>query len=120
MRPDQHLRAAIRPRRYLRIAALFAALAALVGGCSDENGTPDRLTGVITEVRLDSKNEVESIRLRDTDNRMWDLPVEFDPGNEVPGFHLEEHRAQRLPVVVRVRESANGIYASEINDVDPH
>lgn len=102
------------------IAALSVAiLLAFTFACSSDDGTPNRIVGVITEVRLEGQ-DVASIRLRDADDRTWDLPVDFDPGSEVPGYHLEEHRAQRLPVVVRVRESDNGLYASEINDVDPH
>jgi hypothetical protein len=88
-------------------------------GCSRDDDTPDTITGLITEVRNDSAGNPESIRLRDRDDRFWELQIAFDPGSEVPGYHLEEHRVQRLPVVVRVRHSANGLYAAAIADLDP-
>jgi hypothetical protein len=124
MRNETFVRACLPGRRYanqaVRVAvATLTVLFVFVAACSD-GGSANEIIGVITEVRLNAQNEVESIRVRDRDDHMWDLPVQFDPGSEVPGYHLEEHRAQRLPVVVRIRESANGPYASEINDVDPH
>jgi hypothetical protein len=108
----------LRHRGALSVVVMIVLCLAFAA-CSEDD-TPDEVVGVIMEVRLDAQQQVESIRLRDRDDHVWELPVEFDPGSEVPGYHLEEHRAQRLPVVVRVRESANGLYASEINDVVAH
>jgi hypothetical protein len=101
------------------MCATLAIMCAIVSACSGSGGTPDTITGLITEVRNDSAGNAEFIKLRDRDDRFWELPVEFDPGAEVPAYHLEEHRVQRLPVVVRVRESANGLYAAAIDDLDP-
>jgi hypothetical protein len=120
MRAETFVRTRRPRRRYAGLAvAAVAAVMVFVTACSDD-ASADVIVGLITEVRLNEQNEVESIRVRDRDDRMWELPVEFDPGSEVPAYHLEEHRAQRLPVVVRIRESANGPYASEINDVETH
>jgi hypothetical protein len=109
------------------MAALSAMLVAIVApfltaaACSSGDDTPNRIVGVITEVRLDAQGNAEFIKVRDRDDQIWDLPVEYDPQiPAVPGFHLEEHRAMRLPVVVYLRESANGPYAARIDDADPH
>lgn len=80
---------------------------------------PDKIAGLITEVRSDDQNRPTFIRLRDKDARTWELPVELDPDADVTALHLEEHRVQQLPVIVTVRESANGIYAARIDDVPP-
>jgi hypothetical protein len=98
--------------------ASCAAIALLTGSCGGD-GTPDTIIGLITEVRLDDEGKGEFIRLRDRDDEMWDLEIHFDPGAEVVGAHLQEHKDKRLPVIVKVRESDSGLYAARIDDVPP-
>jgi hypothetical protein len=103
------------------ILIVVSTIATALGGCSSGDGAPDRIVGVITEVRLDSEGNAEFIKVRDRDDHIWNLAVEYDPDiPAVPGFHLEEHRAGRIPVVVHLRESANGPYASRIDDLQVH
>jgi hypothetical protein len=98
----------------LRVALCALALVAL--SCNRQS-EPHTITGLITEVRSDSAGDPEFIKLRDRNDQTWELPIQFDPGAEVTAIHLEEHRAQRLPVKLRLRESENGPYVAEIADV---
>jgi hypothetical protein len=113
-----------RPAAAIRATQLFTAVLAIaaalfVGACGgdDGGGAPESITGFITEVRRDSRDQASFIKLRDRDDRVWELPIEFDPGSEVPAAHLEQHKTQLLPVVVHVREANSGLYAASIEDV---
>jgi hypothetical protein len=98
---------------------LIGFTALLPFACSSGGGTPDTISGLITELRLDEREQPVFLKVRDEDGAIWEFAIEFDPDAEVSGAHLEQHRVQRLPVVVHVRESASGLYAAGIGDAPP-
>jgi hypothetical protein len=104
---------------HLTTVALFTCVAAalLFASCGGGDGSPDAITGLLTEVRVDAQDQPTFVRIRDAEARIWELEVQFDPGAEVSAAHLRDHYTQRLPVVASVRETENGLYAYRLDDV---
>ncbi|HEX2030904.1 MAG TPA: hypothetical protein VHL78_05825 [Actinomycetota bacterium] len=97
------------------LVAVIALVLAVGCGGSEPAPPPERVTGLITEIARDAGGTIESFVVRQG-ARSFD--VRIDPARDY-GFdleHLEEHRTQELPVLVRLRERDGALYAVEILD----
>ena len=91
-----------------------ATLLLLAVACGNEPVVPDRLTGVVTEVRP-SSGAVEAFTVETTFEA---YEILIDPRRDY-GFdlrHLDDHRATGDPVVVRVEQRDDAAYALSIED----
>ena len=91
------------------VAALLGFLAVLLtaadcGGGDDTDEAPLQVRGVVTDVKARSLLELESLRVVDEQNTVWD----FQPGpggvtgggHDYTPSHLRQHMVQGVPVVV--------------------
>ena len=86
----------------------------LAAACGEEPAVPERVTGLVTEVRP-SSGAVEAFRVETT---LESYEILIDPRRSY-GFdlrHLDEHRATGDPVVVRVEQRDGAAYAVSIED----
>lgn len=98
-------------------AALILALIAACGGDATPAATPsppERVTGLITEVRFEGEEVVSFVV--EAREGSYDLLIdpEYDYGFNLR--HLEVHRVQELPVHVELAERDGALYANEVLD----
>ena len=92
---------------------LLAAL--LLTACASEPEIPSSVTGLITSIERSDAGGIAGFTV---EARGQPHDVRIDPGRDY-GFdleHLEEHRAQALPVRVTLEEREGEAYAVEILD----
>jgi hypothetical protein len=99
----------------VRIA--LATVLVLSAACGDARpaNAPQRVTGLITEVRRD-EGRIASFTVETTEDRRYDISIDQNRDYGFDLEHLEEHREQRLPVLVRIDERDGMLYAAEILD----
>ena len=102
----------------LGVAVVALALLAMPG-CGGSGATagpeiPQQVQGQVVEVIGRSIIEVETLRLRDADGRMWTFttkgPVGFTPS------HLREHQVLGQPVIVSYVAKGDVLVAVEVTD----
>lgn len=87
----------------------------LAAACASELDFPAEVTGLITAVERNDRGTITAITV-DADGGAYDIRI--DPGRDY-GFdleHLEEHRAQELPVRVTIEQRGDDAFAVEILD----
>jgi hypothetical protein len=107
----------VRHNAPMRIAV--AAGVALLVACAEPEGdtqpVPSRVTGLIVEIRREG-GSISSFTVEARDDRSYDIAIDPDRDYGFDLEHLEVHREQRLPVLVRIDERAGVLYAVEILD----
>ncbi len=86
------------------LAVLLTAAVCGDGGKNDTDEAPLQVRGVVTDVKARSLLELESLRVVDEQNIVWD----FQPGpggvtgggHDYTPSHLRQHMVQGVPVVV--------------------
>lgn len=99
----------------MRLAAILAMTLLLAPACSAEPETPAEVTGLIIALEQSDRGPITGFTV-DAEGERYDIRVdrERDYGFELE--HLEEHRAQELPVRVTLEERDDGLYAVAIED----
>jgi hypothetical protein len=98
----------------MRVLVVLAVLF-LLAACASAPEVPPEVTGLITAIQRGDRGAITGFTV-DAEGERYDIRI--DPGRDY-GFdleHLEEHRAQELPVRVTVRERDGQAYAVEILD----
>lgn len=96
----------------MRSAVILLLLAA---ACASEPEVPAEVTGLITAVERNDRGTITAFTV-DAEGEAYDIRI--DPGRDY-GFdleHLEEHRAQELPVRVTIEQRGDDAFAVEILD----
>lgn len=99
------------------VRSAFALFLAVAAGCSSAvqpRATPDRVTGLIVTVERDQTGAIEAFTVVDGRRLRVRIDARRDYGFDLE--HLEEHRADRLPVTVSLEERDDDLYAVEILD----
>ena len=92
---------------------MLLAILVLLGGCGEEP-IPERITGVVTEVRPTTG----PVRDFSVEGAFGTFEVRIDPDRDY-GFdlrHLEEHRDTGDPVIVRLEDRGGQAFARSIED----
>ena len=108
-----------------RIVAVACLIALLVAACGDDDapsgtggndGTPGRVTGLITEVEAHMGKHVTAFTLESEDGETYDISIasKVDYGFKLK--HLIVHRDKKLPVSVTLEERSGMLYAMSIKD----
>ena len=99
----------------MRLTAILAMTILPAPACSAEPETPAEVTGLITALEQSDRGPITGFTV-DADGQRYDIRIdrERDYGFELE--HLEEHRAQELPVRVTLEERDDGLYAVAIED----
>ena len=96
--------------------ALLAALVAVAGcGGGDGAAEPVELEGVIGEIAR-ANGDVSAFTLRTDDGETHELAIAADVDYGFDLAHLEEHRAQHLPVRCTAERRDGRLVALEISD----
>ena len=101
----------------LRKTSLLFALGALclVGGCfADCDGEPGVVRGVVVEAVDRDLSEIESLRIRDSDGRLWAFTTE-EP-LEKNGAHLRLHQVLGQTIEVQYEEREGRLVATGLRD----
>lgn len=88
--------------------ALLLAAAACGGGGEKQ------VTGLVVEAVERSLTEIESLRLRDDDGRVWEFSTRGPVGTTAA--HLRQHQLAGERVVVKYREVGGRLIAFEVKD----
>jgi hypothetical protein len=101
-----------------RVRSALALVLALSVGCgaAEPAEAPGRVEGLIVEIERDDAGEIRAFTVETRDEQRYEVAV--DPGRDY-GFdleHLEVHREQALPVLVRLEERGDVLLAVEILD----
>ena len=105
-----------------RPAISHMALAALAGmallfipaACG---GGEKQVTGLVLEAVERSPTEIELLRVRDEDGRIWEFSTEGNVG--FSAVHLWVHQVAGEGIVVTYREVDGHLIASDVTDVSP-
>ncbi len=107
-------------RTRLGLAALLFLFP--VAACGDgetsgngEDPAPSELTGVITEVESSGLTEVESFTLS-SEGETYEIFLADDIDLGFPPAHLNEHKTTGDPVLVKLEEHGDRLFALSIED----
>ena len=92
------------------VAVLLLAAAACGGGGGNQ------VTGLVLETVDRSLTEVESLRLRDDEGRVWEFFTQGPVGTT--GAHLRQHQLAGEKVRVTYRDEGGRLIASNVRDVN--
>ncbi len=95
----------------LVVLAMALLLAAVACG-----GGEKRVTGRVLEAVERSLTEIESLRLRDDDGRVWEFSTQGPVGTAAA--HLRQHQIAGERIVVRYREEGGRLIAFEVKDAN--
>jgi hypothetical protein len=101
--------------RFVLVLA-FVLPAACGGGSEVSAEVPPEVTGTITSIERSDRGPITSFTVRDDDGQAY--VIRIDPSQDY-GFdleHLEEHRAQELPVHVAIERRGDDAFAVQILD----
>ena len=90
------------------VVAPFLLIAAACGGGDKE------VTGLVLEAVERDLGEIELLRVRDDDGRVWEFSTEGDVG--VTAAHLKLHQLAGEMVLVTYREEGGRLIAVEVGD----
>ncbi|MFN2488592.1 MAG: hypothetical protein ABR529_02400 [Actinomycetota bacterium] len=99
------------------LVILIAAAAACAGssGASDDGGAPEKLSGVVLEVRSEGLGDVRGFTLKSGDET-YEVAIDPDRDYSFPPAHLSDHLASGDPVRVELEARAGKLYATAIED----
>ncbi len=92
-------------------AMLGAALLVIAAGCG---GGEKQVTGLVLEALERNFSEIESLRVRDDDGRVWEFSTEGAVG--ASAAHLRQHQLAGERVVVTYREDGGRLIAIDVKD----
>ncbi len=95
----------------LVVLAMAFLLAAVACGGGDK-----QVTGRVLEAVERSLTEIESLRLRDDDGRVWEFSTQGPVGTTAA--HLRQHQIAGERIVVRYREVGGRFIAFEVKDAN--
>ena len=72
------------------------------------------MTGLVLEAVERSLSEIESLRLRDDDGRVWEFSTRGTVGTSAA--HLRQHQVAGQRVIVKYREVGGRLIAFEVKD----
>lgn len=102
------VRPALTTMAVLVIAFLVAAVAC--------GGGEKQVTGRVLEAVERSLTEIESLRLRDDDGRVWEFSTQGPVGTTAA--HLRQHQIAGERIVVRYREVGGRLIAFDVKDAN--
>ncbi len=113
----------VKTGRVIAVACLIALLVAACGAddapsnAGGKTGTPDRVTGIITEVEAHMGKHVTAFTLESEEGKTYEISIasKVDYGFNLK--HLIEHRDKKDPVSVTLEERSGTLYAMSIDDV---
>lgn len=114
---------AVKTSRLVLCAYLIALLLAACGeeeAPSDAGGspeTPDRVTGLITDVEAHMGKHVTAFTLESEEGETYDISIASDVDYGFNLKHLVVHRDDEAPVTVTLEERSGTLYALSIEDV---
>ena len=97
-------------------ASLVVLVMALLLAAVACGGGEKRVTGRVLEAVERSLTEIESLRLRDDDGRVWEFSTQGPVG--ISAAHLRQHQLAGEKVVVRYREADGRLIAFDVKDAD--
>lgn len=94
------------------------ALALALSACeaSEPAETPSRVNGLIVAIDQDDAGEIRAITVETRDQQRYEISIEPRRDHGFDLEHLEDHREQTIPVLVRLGERGGVLYAMEILD----
>ena len=99
-------------RHHLALAALAGMVLLLLAvACG---GGEKEVSGLVLEAVERSLTEIESLRLRDDDGRVWQFSTEGPVGTTAA--HLRQHQIAGERIVVRYREVDGRLIAFDVKD----
>jgi hypothetical protein len=99
----------------MRLAAILALTILLAPACSSEPEAPAEVTGMITAIEQSDRGPITGFTV-DAEGQRYDIRIDRERDYGFDLEHLEEHRAQELPVRVTLEERDDGLYAVAIED----
>jgi hypothetical protein len=105
----------VRHNAAVRSVLLLLLLSAVACGSAEPVAIPDEVVGTIIAIQRNDRGTIESFTVQQAGQ---EYDIRIDP-SVAYGFdleHLEEHRAQRLPVRVTVEQRGDLGYATQILD----
>jgi hypothetical protein len=99
----------------MRLAAILALTILLAPACSSEPEAPAEVTGMITAIEQSDRGPITGFTV-DAEGHRYDIRIDRERDYGFDLEHLEEHRAQELPVRVTLEERDDGLYAVAIED----
>jgi len=87
------------------------ALLVIATGCG---GGEKQVTGLVLEALERNFSEIESLRVRDDDGRVWEFSTEGAVG--ASAAHLRQHQLAAERVVVTYREDGGRLIAIDVKD----
>ena len=72
------------------------------------------IRGLVADVQAGSILKLDSLTIRDEEGRLWSFKVEGQLG--FTPSHLREHQVLAQPVIVRYRETPDGLVALDLTD----
>ena len=98
----------------LRMAPAVVATALLLIAAACGGGGDKQVTGLVLEVVGRGLTEIESIRLRDDDGRVWEFSTDGPVGTNAA--HLRQHQLAGERVSVTYREEGGRLIAVAVGD----
>lgn len=99
----------------MRLATILILPILLASACSSEAAAPAEVTGLITAIEQSDRGPITGFTVEAGSGR-YDIRIDRERDYGFVLGHLEEHRAQELPVHVTLEERDDGLYAVEILD----
>ena len=96
----------------MALTVVVAALLIIAAACG--GGGDNQVTGLILEAVDRNLEEIELIRLRDDDGRVWVFSTDGPAG--VSAAHLRQHQLAGEKVLVTYREEDGRLIAEEVGD----
>lgn len=100
-----------RPALALMLGTVLLLIAAGCGGGDDK-----QVTGLVLEAVDRNLAEIELLRIRDDDGKVWEFSTEGNVG--ITAAHLRQHRLSGERIIVTYREVGGRLIASDLKDAD--
>ena len=98
--------------------AMAAGAAILLIGLACGDGRDKTVTGLVIEAVERDLVEIELLRVRDSDGRLWEFSTDGSVG--ISASHLRQHQMLGEGVVVTYREYRGSLIATDVRDaMDP-
>ena len=94
--------------------AIVAAVALLLFAAACGGGRDKQVTGLVLEAVGRNFNEIEVLRLRDDDGRVWEFSTDGPVG--ISAAHLRQHQVTGEKILVTYREEGGRLIAVDVSD----
>ena len=101
-----------------RMRSALALILALSVGCgaAEPAEAPSRIDGLIVAIERDDAGEIREFTVETREEERYEVAVDPERNYGFDLEHLEVHRQQALPVLVRLEDRGDVLYAVEILD----